>query len=102
VFLEATLKGCNDRMESKRRLADDGLICIRTDTRCTNNKVGFLVGRYLHHQLSPEQKLAFEHHLSECIACDSTVLNWESLKFASARISGAVEGTKGQAFKAGK
>ena len=88
-------------MESKRRLADEGVICIRTDVRCNNRKIGVLVGRYLRNQLSPAQKVAFEQHMSECIACDSTVLNWENLKYAVARIRDVAE-AKDRGFKAGK
>jgi anti-sigma factor RsiW len=89
-------------MEGKRRFADEGVICIRTCARCTDKKLGALVGDYCRHELSPEQKSAFEGHLSECIACDSTVLNWQSLKFAAARIRSASKGSTDDVPKAGK
>jgi hypothetical protein len=73
-------------MDSKRAVADEGVICIRANARCTNNKIGVHVGRYLRNELSSDQKVAFERHMFECIACDSTVLNWRNLEFALARM----------------
>jgi anti-sigma factor RsiW len=81
-------------MESQRRITDESVICVRTEVRCTDRKIGALVGRYLRNELSAERKLVFERHMSECFACDSTVFNWENLKFAAASLRGASRASK--------
>jgi anti-sigma factor RsiW len=92
-------------MVEKRQAADDEVICIRTDARCTNKKHGRFLGGYLSDDLPPNQKLTFERHRRECIACDTTVLNWENLRIALARkrADGNPEpGQKACAFKAAR
>jgi anti-sigma factor RsiW len=86
-------------MGNEREVAKRGVICIRTNAQCTNKKMGDLVGRYLRNELPPDQTLSFEQHMSECIACDSTVLNWQSLKFAVARIRHTTEAANGTGLK---
>jgi hypothetical protein len=70
-------------MESKRQAANE-VLWARTDAQCVNAKEGRLLGRYLGKSLSPKQKLAFERHMDECLACEIAVLNWESLRKALA------------------
>ncbi len=68
-------------MESKRQAASE-IFCARTDARCVNAKEGRRLGRYLGKGLSPKQKLAFERHMDECLACEVAVMNWENLRKA--------------------
>jgi len=65
-------------MESNRQPANV-IVWARTDAQCSNRQEGRLLGRYLGKSLSPKQKVAFERHLDECLACEIAVSNWESL-----------------------
>jgi hypothetical protein len=92
------------RMESKRQAANE-ILWARTDAQCMNAKEGHRLGRYLGKGLSPKQKLAFEQHMDECLACEIAVMNWESLRKALANERAQADPApeqKAQAFKAVK
>lgn len=77
---------------------------VKTDARCTNRKIGKLLGGYLFHALAPAEQAAFEKHLEECIACWTDVTNWGNISPAIVNRPAPAEidrTKKSRSFKAG-
>lgn len=46
---------------------------IRTDAKCTNQKLGSLFARFLFQELNSQDRRAFERHVGSCIHCAAMV-----------------------------
>jgi len=62
---------------------------VRTDARCTNQKLGSLLADYLLNNLTATKRSAFDRHRRGCVACNTAVYNARNL-IAYLRCSGEV------------
>lgn len=46
---------------------------IETDAKCTNQRVGSLLARYLFNELNDRDRRTFERHVRSCILCGAII-----------------------------
>lgn len=66
-------------------VSEEPIFIARTDAKCTDPRLGELLGAYLGDALSAEEKQRFKKHIQDCLSCDVSVCNWFQLRRALQR-----------------
>lgn len=62
-------------LREKRSVNPNARWWFRTDAKCTNQRIGSLLARYLFNELNDRGRRTFERHVRSCILCGGMIHN---------------------------